>query len=144
MKHHQGGLPRSSVLTPTVGTQVVMVGLVPTIHLSASSGACWTLDPRDEPEDDIGIFCWCQNSSARYCGAPLTFIFLHARHHTMCSRPSRLTVPDPDGASPVLGAVEDADHENLAAADVVENAVEIFQFDEEAHGTLIRLHAEMR
>jgi len=62
----------------------------------------------------------------------------------MCSRPSRLTVPDPDGASPVLGAVEDADHENLAAADVVENAVEIFQFDEEAHGTLIRLHAEMR
>jgi len=29
-----------------------MVGLVPTIQPSASSGACRTLDPRDKPEDD--------------------------------------------------------------------------------------------
>jgi len=33
-----------------------MVGLVPTIQPSAGFGACWTLDPRDEPEDDkLGI-----------------------------------------------------------------------------------------
>ena len=32
----------------------VMVGLVPTIHLSASAGACGTLGPRDKPEDDTG------------------------------------------------------------------------------------------
>ena len=40
-----------------------MVGLVPTIQLSANSDACWTLDPRDKPEDDTSIFCWCQNRS---------------------------------------------------------------------------------
>jgi len=33
-----------------------MVGLVPTIHLSASSGARGTLDPRDKPEDDTVLF----------------------------------------------------------------------------------------
>ncbi len=43
--------------TPTVGTPVVMVGLVPTIHLSASSGARGTLEPRDKPEDDTGNIC---------------------------------------------------------------------------------------
>jgi hypothetical protein len=30
----------------------VMVGLVPTIHLSASSGTRFAMDPRDKPEDD--------------------------------------------------------------------------------------------
>ena len=39
-----------------------MVGLVPTIHLPASSGARGKVDPRDKPEDDTGIFCWCQNA----------------------------------------------------------------------------------
>ena len=34
-----------------------MVGLVPTIHLSASSGARGTLEPRDKPEDDTGNIC---------------------------------------------------------------------------------------
>jgi len=33
-----------------------MVGLVPTIQPSAGFGACWMLDPRDEPDDDkLGI-----------------------------------------------------------------------------------------
>jgi len=36
-----------------------MVGLVPTIHPSAGSGAWRSLDPRDKPEDDTAIFhCW--------------------------------------------------------------------------------------
>jgi hypothetical protein len=39
-------------MMPMFGTAVVMVGLVPTIQPSASSGACRTLDPRDEPEDN--------------------------------------------------------------------------------------------
>jgi hypothetical protein len=38
----------------SAGTQVVMVGLGPTIQPSASSGACGALDPRDKPEDDSG------------------------------------------------------------------------------------------
>jgi len=29
-----------------------MVGLVPIIQPSTSAGACWSLDPRDKPEDD--------------------------------------------------------------------------------------------
>ena len=33
-------------------TTGVMVGLVPTIHLSACSGARGEMDPRDKPEDD--------------------------------------------------------------------------------------------
>jgi len=41
-----------------------MVGLVPTIHLSASSGASGTLDPRDKPVDDTSIFCWYQKTSS--------------------------------------------------------------------------------
>jgi hypothetical protein len=53
-----------SVLTLRVGTNAVMVGLVPTIQPSASSGACGKVDPRDKPEDDRGMFCWCQNTSA--------------------------------------------------------------------------------
>jgi len=31
-----------------------MVGLVPTIHLTARSGVRGALDPRDKPEDDNG------------------------------------------------------------------------------------------
>jgi len=31
-----------------------MVGLVPTIHLTACSGVGGGLDPRDKPEDDSG------------------------------------------------------------------------------------------
>jgi hypothetical protein len=41
--------------------RVVMVGLVPTIHLSASSAACGTLGPRDKPEDDTG---WRKNTKS--------------------------------------------------------------------------------
>jgi hypothetical protein len=53
-----GRLALTSAQTLTVGTHIVMVGLVPTIHLSASSGARGTLDPRDKPEDDS----WCQDA----------------------------------------------------------------------------------
>jgi hypothetical protein len=49
----------------TFDIYVVMVGLVPTIHLSASSSARGTLDPRDKPEDDTGIFYGCQNTRMR-------------------------------------------------------------------------------
>jgi hypothetical protein len=42
-------------VTLSFDTQVVMVGLVPTIHPTACSGACGGLDPRDKPEDDSGI-----------------------------------------------------------------------------------------
>ena len=54
---HNGNVVFSQGFTQTVGTPVVMVGLVPTIHLSASSGARGTLDPRDKPEDDTGNIC---------------------------------------------------------------------------------------
>ena len=40
-----------------------MVGLVPTIHPSPGFGARGTMDPRDKPEDDTGIFCQSQNTS---------------------------------------------------------------------------------
>src|SRR6188474_2779756 len=36
-----------------------MVGLVPTIHLTASSGARGMLDPRDKPEDDTRAASAC-------------------------------------------------------------------------------------
>ena len=52
----------TSVQTLTGGTRDVMVGLVPTIHLSTCSGARGTLDPRDKPEDEPGMFCWRQNT----------------------------------------------------------------------------------
>ena len=45
----------SGVVTLSFGTRVVMVGLVPTIHPTASSGARGWLDPRDKPEDDAAI-----------------------------------------------------------------------------------------
>jgi hypothetical protein len=39
-------------VTFSLNTQVVMVGLVPTIHPSACSGVGGELNPRDKPEDD--------------------------------------------------------------------------------------------
>jgi hypothetical protein len=33
-----------------------MVGLVPTIQLSASFGVCRILDPLDKPKDDTGVY----------------------------------------------------------------------------------------
>jgi hypothetical protein len=52
-------------LTSTADQHLVMVGLVPTIHPSANSGACAALDPRDKPEDDTGTFRWRQRTDTK-------------------------------------------------------------------------------
>ena len=71
----QGRIPHLKLVF--VDTQLVMVGLVPTIQPSASSGACRKLDPRDKPEDDTGIFCWCQNVvCGKWMGKPVHRVFL--------------------------------------------------------------------
>jgi hypothetical protein len=54
-RHQAFGALRFGMVVLRAVSQVVMVGLGPTIQLIACSDAGGWLDPRDEPEDDIAM-----------------------------------------------------------------------------------------
>ena len=60
---NQGSARRVQAWQQAVGAvRIVMVGLGPTIHPTICSGVRGGLDPRDQPEDDVGIICWSRNA----------------------------------------------------------------------------------
>jgi hypothetical protein len=74
-----------------------MVGLVPTIHLTACAGARGWLDPRDKPEDDSGVatLAACEGRYADPARAPIGFALggqtLQLRVHGAMARREDLT-----------------------------------------------------